>query len=405
MATSPDRIAEILGHAEQFGFEEACRKYKITHETLRRYRNEIKTGTVNRTVTENEQQIMLYSWEVKTLDDLIEFCEIDTTVWEPYKFIANTWGSPTNPCTQAKAWFRKIVPVFDIATMREQFIEDAKKHAPEYKTVKRVHKPETGNMLEISLIDFHLGLLAWKLETLDANYDLKIARGLYLEAVNHFLEVAMPYSVERILFPIGSDWFNVNSAQNATAKGIVQDEDGRWKKTFTIGRQLAVEAIDLCRGVADVDVLVIPGNHDFERSFYLGDSLSCWYNRDGNVTVDNGPQTRKYRLWGKTLLGFTHGSEEKLQTLPTTMAVEARDLWGKASFWEWHIGHLHNQKAYAWQPIAEENGVRVRIIPSLVAASAWSSKAGYHAVREGQAFIFNRDRGNVAVYHYRPGVA
>jgi hypothetical protein len=56
---------------------------------------------------------------------------------------------------------------------------------------------------------------------------------------------------------------------------------------------LAQEVIDKCASIAPVDVIIIPGNHDEERTFYMGDALACRYEGNPNVTVDNSPKTRK----------------------------------------------------------------------------------------------------------------
>ena len=145
---------------------------------------------------------------------------------------------------------------------------------------------------------------------------------------------------------VGNDFFNVNSKDEATAHGTRQAEDDRWHKTFIAGRKLWVEILEMCMQVAPVDVLVIPGNHDFERSFYLGEYLDGWFSEDPIVNIDNHASPRKYYKFGNVLLGLTHGSEEKESSLPLLMAtdVKSKPMWSETKFHEWHLGHIHRKR-------------------------------------------------------------
>jgi hypothetical protein len=72
---------------------------------------------------------------------------------------------------------------------------------------------------------------------------------------------------------------------------------------------------------------MVPGNHDYERNFYLGDSLEGWFYNNPNVTVDNSANPRKYYKYGQVLIGYTHGNEEKVTDLPLIMAHERSTDW------------------------------------------------------------------------------
>jgi hypothetical protein len=48
-----------------------------------------------------------FSEEVKSLDELIEKCNIDTEKWEITKYVQNFWGNGNNPHWQVKAWLGK----------------------------------------------------------------------------------------------------------------------------------------------------------------------------------------------------------------------------------------------------------------------------------------------------------
>ena len=45
--------------------------------------------------------------EIKSLDELIEKCKIDTDKWEITKYVQNYWGNAETPHYQVKAWLGK----------------------------------------------------------------------------------------------------------------------------------------------------------------------------------------------------------------------------------------------------------------------------------------------------------
>ena len=252
--------------------------------------------------------------------------------------------------------------------------------------------------MEISIFDLHFGKLTWDEET-GQNYDIKIAKELFLSCLAQLLEQSRNYEVERILFPIGNDFFNVDNKENTTTAGTPQDEDTRWKKTFTRGRQLIVEAIDTLRQIAPVDVIVVPGNHDAERSFYLGDAIECWYHSCPDVTVNNTAKVRKYYQYGNCLIGFTHGRDEKTFELPMIMATEASTMWAHTKFREWHLGEIHHKKEIKWISTEEFKGTTVRFLRSITSTDAWHFQQGYvNNLRAGEGFVWDKDNGLVCQF-------
>ena len=348
-----------------------------------------------------DRTIVSRSIDIRTLDQLLKYCRVDLDEWEVVKHTINMWGSEANPNFQVKAWLTLIgQDELSIQELVAEFRESAEQHAPKYKKVK--HEPnESGNAAEISIHDLHFGSLCWKPET-GHNYDIKIAQRVFGSAIDSLINDIVPYKPERILMPVGSDFFNVNSKLNETVHGTLQDEDCRWQKTFIYGRRMVVKAVDLLRQIAPVDVYIIGGNHDEERAYYLGDSLWCWYRNCEDVNVENTPTPRKYWQWGSCLVGITHGQAEVKGTLPLLMATESPMMFARAKFREWHTGHLHHRAVKSYDYGTEANGIRERILPSLATTDSWHKKKGYGGLREAEAFIWNRDQGNIATFKYHP---
>ena len=338
---------------------------------------------------------------VQTLDDLISVAKINLDEWIIERWVCNKWEVAAKledkkmyvqDLWQIKVWLKRNIKAIAFNDIKVRVLKEIKKFAPVYPKLiyKKLADPV---MLEVNLFDFHFGKLVWGKES-GINYDLKIAKKLFIDCVQKIINLATPYQIEKILFIVGNDFFNVNSSAAQTFSGTPQSEDERWKKTFAEGWKLVRDAIDRLSVIAPVDVLDIPGNHDFESAFYLGEVLAGVYENNTNVKVDNGPKLRKYYRYGNNLIGFTHGKDEKINELPLIMANEAGIDFSTTAFREWHLGDKHHKKDIKWIATEEIKGVTVRILRSLSATDQWHYSKGYiNNVRAGEAFIWHKKNG------------
>ena len=145
--------------------------------------------------------------------------------------------------------------------------------------------------------------------------------------------------------------------------------------------------------LANVHVIIIGGNHDDSRSFFLGEVLSAWYRLCDQFYIDNSPSPRKYQLYGNTLLGFMHQFKKSdIKGLPYQLAREAKKMFAHSKYREIHVGHTHAEK------IQEIQDCKIITLPSLAPESDWSSKNGYSHLQEAQAQVYSLDRGKLATY-------
>ena len=217
---------------------------------------------------------------------------------------------------------------------------------------------------------------------------------MYVDAVEDLLSKSASYNIEKILLPIGQDFFHINNAENTTVKGTAQDVDGRPHKVFEAGYMAVIKAINNCLRTAPVEVLWIPGNHDRETSYYLAKYLEAYYRNTDHVTVDAGSKSRKYYHYGVTLLGFTHGNEEPHRDLPIIMASECSDIWNAVTCREWHVGHFHKRKETRYLAGDSFGAVGVRILPSLSGTDKWHYDKGYvNSHRVAEAYLWNLETG------------
>jgi hypothetical protein len=352
---------------------------------------------------------------IKTIEDLLEACNVDTTEWDVKESTINKWDVSRvidgevviTENFQVKARLVKFKESQDLKAIGETLGDIIKNYEPPILNIPlKISNTDENNLLEISLFDLHMGKLCWGLET-GENFNIKIAAQRFISVVTTLLQRASAFKYNRILFPIGNDFFNSDTIWNTTTHGTFQDEDTRYQKTFAAGIKLLVDSINLLKQTGvPIDILIIAGNHDFERSYYLGSVIEAWFNKDPQVTVNNNPSPRKYYRYGKVLLGFTHGSEEKESSLPMLMAsdIESKPFWSETIFHEFHAGHIHRKRNVSYKVIDtrektvnEDLGVTVRYLSSLTGTDAWHNKSGFiGAIKAGDAFVWNDELGLLA---------
>ncbi|SDM20061.1 hypothetical protein [Halarsenatibacter silvermanii] len=240
-------------------------------------------------------------------------------------------------------------------------------------------------MLEVPIVDMHLGKLAWAPEV-GEHYDLKIAERKFEYIIDEVISRVKNQNIERVILPVGNDFFHVDNPENKTSRGTAQDVDSRWQKMYLLGIELLVKSIDKLRQLAEAKILLVPGNHDWSISFYAVNYLEGWFKDCPDVYIDTDPTARKYEEYGKNLIGFTHGDKEKRRIFGC-MQSEAPEAWGRTKYREFHCGHLHSEQ------IKEDMGVVVRQLPSPTAKDAWHYQKGYQAIPRVQSFIWDKTRG------------
>jgi hypothetical protein len=153
---------------------------------------------------------------------------------------------------------------------------------------------------------------------------------------------------------------------------------------------------ELCLQIAPVEFILVQGNHDTTASFHLARFLYGWFHSHERVTVDYNTMKRKYRQYGKTLLGFTHGDEVKPEKLPGIMATEVPREWGETRFREVHCGHRHRARQTQHVPVNTHDGTIVRELRALSATDKWHYDHGFvGAQRAADAFVYSPDSGFV----------
>jgi len=281
-----------------------------------------------------------------------------------------------------------VIPIQNALTETEinNIFDEMAKKAP--KLIQYKHKKRSGTLFELPMNDIHLGKLAWKRESGD-DYDLKIAEELYIKTVEDILNqtYACGFNIEKIVFPIGQDFFHFDTSKNATTKGTVMDTDSRWPKMYEKGVELNVWAIENLRAIAPVDVIYVAANHDKMLSFFLTHHINAHFRNCKDVKVNTSPYPRKYLTYGKVLIGYSHGSEEG-KKIDVLMQQECPS-WSDTLWRYWHLGHLHSEHS------REIGGVLIKNISSITSRDMWHTEHGYKAMRKAEANLYDKNKGKI----------
>lgn len=365
------------------------------------------TGVLDETPEEHQfhgdnWDISIPKTNIHTLPELLEYCKVDLDVWSVERFLVNKWEmgyvnaekeAKSHPLFQVKATLIKRKAI--IAARQE--IEDLKKQAKE-----SAHWPSivikpittTGNCLEMLIPDLHAGKFAWGKETGHEDYDTPTAIETFERAVDSILSRSKGYVFDEILLGVGNDVLNSDDYNSQTTKGTLVNSDTRYQKTYKAVREMFCRTIEKLRPFCKkVIVKVIPGNHDTQSTFTLGDSLECYFHNYDDVIIDNAPSPHKFYRWGKVLLGFTHGDKGKKADYGLWMATERPQDFGETLFREIHIGHTHGLK------VDEKFGVRVRTFAALCPPDAWHSAEHFVGnLRQAEAIVWNKEQGRIAEF-------
>lgn len=365
--------------------------------------------TKDETKGSEDRNLEMYSARVVTLDDALKKAKVDLKKWDVERFIVNSWevGAKgpdkiirVTPLWQVKVWL-KARKGWNPTEFKKILVDDIKAQSPTYRVpMARTHNRPL--LAELSIFDAHFGKLAWSPES-GQDYDLQICERRYMEAGRDLLARVAEMKVERVLFVVGNDFFHTDH-KGLTSNGTPQDCDGRWQKAFRKGKECTITLAEEASQLADVDIMVVAGNHDAEKAFCLGEVLGARFHNNHQINVMNDPDVYSYYRWGKTLLGFVHGqnfaSQAKRSQLPAMMATDRPIDWSETLWREWHLGHFHSETEDVWKYRSTERVLEtaVRVLPSLSSTDAWHRESGYMSVLAAECHVYHKDSGRYC-YH------
>ena len=339
----------------------------------------------------SQKLISIMKSEMNTPESIIKAHGLDAGLWQVVSYKNNMWNAISKDegqivqC-QSKLTVKPITNGLSLDRITEHF-NDLDRANPTYLRYP-ISIDVKSKMAEVNLCDLHFAKLCWHGDC-GSDYDHKIARDNVANIMSRVYVELSTKKLDYILFVWSNDYFNSDTIDNKTTAFTQQDVDCRWQKMFNTGVEILISTIDLLSSLAPVKTFYTRSNHDTQTGYHALKYLEAWYRKNDSVEIDIDAYPRKYILYGKNLIGFTHGDKEKPVRLASLMPLEVPQLWAQSKFREMHTGHLHSEHM-----IEEVNGVITRRISSPTALDTWHIESGYiGAIRKIQTFIYDDEDG------------
>lgn len=351
------------------------------------------------------------STRIKTIDQLIESCKIDLSIWEVERFIVNKWevGSfhevipgvgktaIVEPLYQVKAWLKKkkIGEAESIEKAMEKAIEMMNSNSPVYKP--KFYETQTDpHLLLIDVADLHIGKYTSSNET-GENYNIKIAVDRAMEGVVGIINKSAGFNIDKVCLTIGNDILHIDNPKVTTTSGTLQNTDGMWHEMFDAALELYINMVNCALEISPVFVVYNPSNHDYASGYMLAQALKSWFKDNPNVTFDASIKHRKYFNYGSSLICSTHGDGAKAADMPMIMANEAPNLWAQCKHRYVYLHHIHHKVQTKYQSGKDYHGVTVEYVRSPSASDSWHDRNGYTGVPKAiEGFIHSMAKGQVS---------
>jgi hypothetical protein len=248
--------------------------------------------------------------------------------------------------------------------------------------------------VEISISDYHLAK-----RTVDGDNDITARVLRYVSVAQSLIEkVSSNYNVNNIILPISNDYFHTDNYQHQTTNGTPQDTIMDYAEEYELGFAILVDTINMLRQHCNnVTVVLVQGNHDRTKSFYLAHALDIFFKDALDVEFMREHSVVKGVTLGNTFIGWHHGNC-KIEDLPLLFATHPKysHQFGDAVYREVHTGDKHHYMA------KEVKGVRIQQMPSLSGTDRWHLDNNFvHSIRCALVLVYDSIKGKVAEFEER----
>lgn len=364
-----DLLQELRSGEERRDEAETASYITELEEAVVRFSEDVLKGTGE--VVFNSKE------EIKSLDELIEKCKIDTTKWEITKYVQNYWGNAEAPHYQVKAWLgiKKNEQIFQDSFI--SFLQTYQPCAPEIDEPKHNLVKKDGCIV-INKQDAHFN----KFDVYGDN-DIEARFNGFLNKLETIMtQATLSNNVSIATYIIGSDEFN-SEFTGTTTKGTPQQNILTYHESFKKICEHEVKAISLLLEKSTVvEVIFVSGNHDEYVGWHLASWLETYFRSNPRVIFEISPRYRKYTDFGNTVMMFNHGDALKPAKLAHLFPMEYKHSWSDYDHFYIFTGDKHHEMSLDF------NGIKFYQLPALSKAkSAWDDKNGY-TVSKGELTVF-----------------
>ena len=361
-------------------FLDSATNSKQFEEAVRKVSNE--QGTIESTIT--------LDFEPKNDIELAELHKIDL---ERY-VITNYWSKvlPSGKFTSS-VFSRRKGPKDYTADDFSKFLQNYKSNYIPIPSPKKDDSKLWADV-ELSISDYHLAK-----RHVDGDNDPVTRVMRFFDVAENLTEkVRSVYDINKVVFPISNDFFHTDNYHKSTTNGTPQDIMMDYATEYEQGFNVLVDTIKMLKANCEhVEVILVQGNHDRTKGYYLAHALDIYFKEDKNITFVREEGLVKATVLGNTFIGFHHGNC-KIDQLPLLFATHPTygKWFGDSTYREVHTGDKHHYMA------KEIKGVRIQQMPSLSGADRWHKDNNFvHSVRAALALVYDKKVGKVAEFEER----
>jgi len=377
--------AERLGISE-FEVNELLKELreKDVEPVLKNYTEERKVNVEKGTI----ESTIVSDFDPK---DDIELAKLHKINLDKY-IITNYWSKMLPSGKFTSSIFSKRKQPKDYSP--EDFAKFLENYTPTNILVTKTPNSKDVVNVEISLSDYHLAK-----RTVDGDNSIEARAKRYLDVAQSLInKVVSNYHIDTVILPISNDFFHTDNYQHQTTNGTPQDTIMDYSEEYELGFSILVDTINMLRQYASqVVVVLVQGNHDRTKSFYLAHALDVFFKDVLDVDFIREHSVVKGLMLGNTFIGWHHGNC-KIEDLPLLFATHPQysQSFGKAKYREVHTGDKHHYMA------KEVKGVRIQQMPSLSGTDRWHLDNNYvHSVRAALALVYDIELGKIAEFESR----
>lgn len=378
LGITEEEVSALLNELKEIGVEE------VTQE---------EDGSVTVKFTEDVQKgtgeiVFNSDVEIRTLDELIEKCNIDTQKWDITKYVQNYWGNGKNPHWQVKAWLSKKG---EEQLFQDSFVDFLANYEP---AAQLVEKPKYNDKEDACLVinkqDAH-----YNKSDIDGHNDMTQRFVNVREKIGIIINQAeLSNYLTDIKYIIGSDEFN-SEFTGTTTKGTPQSNLTSYYESFRKICNHEVGMINLLLNSAEaVEIVFVSGNHDEFVGWHMINWLQTYFRNEPRVKFDASPKYRKYVSYGDSAMMFNHGDAIKPAKLAAIFPMEYREEWSYHNNFYIFTGDKHHEVSQDF------NGIKFYQIPAFSnAKSVWDDKMGHVCSKaEVTGFLIDYEKGMTNIF-------
>lgn len=403
-----DRLQQLLSQKKSKAFyaEKLGVTTEVIYELLKGLRQKEKNDTLNdpeeledEVVTKkvNVEKGTLEStrettFDPQEVDELAKLHKIDLTRYK----ISSYWSKLKANGKFTSSVFATLkkpndYTLEDFSKFLSNWKPREKKSDKELILLSNSHKEEVD--VELNIADFHLAKKTFEEDNLTSK-----ELDYYFTVSDLVSKIRQNYNIRKLVFPISNDFFHTDTYYNTTTNGTPQDVSVWYDEEYEKGFDILANAIDFLRTQCkELEVILVQGNHDRTKGFFVAHALEVLFNQDKKVKFQREHSITKSVVLGNTFIGYHHGNSCKLENLPLVFATGKNAFeFGNAKYREIHTGDKHHYMA------KEIQGVRIQQMPSLSKTDRWHRDNNFeNKIHAALAIVYHPEQGKVAEFECR----